>query len=98
MNADANPFCEVVMDYVIPLRFKPGDHVVVRPDLNINTVYQTFGGKNAGYRTIPTMNMVKEYSKSQKTVKLKCCGFYWTEQMLIPQSFVEQECVCESLL
>ena len=41
---------------------------------------------------------VKEYSKSQKTVKLKCCGFYWTEQMLIPQSFVEQECVCESLL
>lgn len=41
------------MDYVIPLRFKPGDHVVVRPDLNINTVYQTFGGKNAGYRTAP---------------------------------------------
>lgn len=107
MNADANPFCEVVMDYVIPLRFKPGDHVVVRPDLNTNTVYQTFGGKNAGYRTVPTMNMVrlagmesevKEYSRSQKTVKLKCCGFYWTEQMLIPQSFVEQECVCESLL
>ena len=52
MNADANPFCEVVMDHVIPLRFKPGNHVVVRPDLNINTVYQTFGGKNAGYRTI----------------------------------------------
>lgn len=25
------------MDYVIPLRFKQGDHVVVRPDLNINT-------------------------------------------------------------
>lgn len=89
------------------LKYHVGDKVMIRPDLNINTVYQTFGGKNAGYRTIPTMNMVrlagmesevKEYSKSQKTVKLKCCGFYWTEQMLIPQSFVEQECVCESLL
>lgn len=41
---------------------------------------------------------IKEYSRSQKTVKLKCCGSYWTEQMLIPKSFVEQECVCESLL
>lgn len=95
------------MDYVIPLQFKQGDHVMVRPDLNINTVYQTFGGKNAGYRATPTLNMVrlagsefeiKEYSRSQKTVKLKCCGSYWTEQMLITKSFVEQECVCESLL
>lgn len=95
------------MDYVIPLRFKQGDHVVVRPDLNINTVYQTFGGKNAGYHSAPTPNMVrlagsefeiKEYSRSQKTVKLKCCSSYWTEQMLTPKSFVEQECVCESLL
>lgn len=47
------------MDYVIPLRFKQGDHVVVRPDLNINTVYQTFGGKNAGYHSAPTPNMVR---------------------------------------
>ena len=47
------------MDYVIPLRFKQGDHVVVRPDLDINTVYQTFGGKNAGYRATPTLNMVR---------------------------------------
>lgn len=63
------------MDYVIPLQFKQGNHVMVRPDLNINTVYQTFGGKNAGYHSAPTPNMVrlagsefeiKEYSRSQK--------------------------------
>lgn len=72
------------MDYVIPLRFKQGDHVVVRPDLNINTVYQTFGGKNAGYRATPTLNMVrlagsefeiKEYSRSQKNCKTKVLWF-----------------------
>lgn len=88
-------------------KYHVGDVVIVRQDLDINTVYQTFGGKNAGYRATPTLNMVrlagsefeiKEYSRSQKTVKLKCCGSYWTEQMLIPKSFVEQECVCESLL
>lgn len=57
------------------LKYHVGDKVMIRPDLNMNTVYQTFGGKNAGYRTAPTMNMVrlagmeseiKEYSRSQK--------------------------------
>ena len=89
MNATVPLCCDVIMEQ--SLRFKPGDKVVVRSDLNRNLLYRTMGGKNTGYGIAPTTYMlqfagqkfeVKGYSKSQKTLKLKYCSCYWTEEML----------------
>lgn len=62
------------------LRFKPGDKVVVRPDLDIHIRYQALTGQNAGWGIAPSLVMtllagqefeVRSYSYSQKTLKLK---------------------------
>lgn len=89
------------------LRFKPGDRVVVNPDLNIYTRYQALTGRNAGWGIAPSLCMtllagqefeVRSYSYSQKTLKLKGLPNRWTEGMLIPADFFYSECFCESLL
>ena len=62
------------------LRFKPGDKVIIDPDLNIHTRYQALTGRNAGWGIAPSLCMtllagqefeVRSYSYSQKTLKLK---------------------------
>lgn len=89
------------------LRFKPGDKVVVRPDLDIHIRYQALTGRNAGWGIAPSLCMtllagqefeVRSYSYSQKTFKLKGLHTRWTESMLIPADFFYSECRCESLL
>ena len=89
------------------LRFKPGDKVIIDPDLNIHTRYQALTGRNAGWGIAPSLRMtllagqefeVRSYSYSQKTLKLKGLPNRWTEGMLIPADFFYSECHCESLL
>ena len=89
------------------LRFKPGDKVIIDPDLNIHTRYQALTGRNAGWGISPSLRMtllagqefeVRSYSYSQKTLKLKGLPNRWTEGMLIPADFFYSECHCESLL
>lgn len=89
------------------LLFKPGDKVIIDPDLNIHTKYQALTGRNAGWGIAPSLCMtllagqefeVKSYSYSQKTLKLKGLPNRWTESMLIPADFFYSECHCESLL
>lgn len=89
------------------LRFKPGDKVIIDPDLNTHTRYQALTGRNAGWGIAPSLCMtllagqefeVRSYSYSQKTLKLKGLPNRWTEGMLIPADFFYSECHCESLL
>lgn len=89
------------------LRFKPGDRVVVDPNLNINLRYSAMYGPNAGWGKSPSTHMVslagqefevRAYSHSKKTLKLKGCGDYWTESMLSFADFYDDECYCNSLL
>lgn len=105
MNATVHLCCDVIMEQA--LRFKPGDKVVVDPNLNVNLRYQTMYGPNAGWGTSPSVKMlqyagqemeVKGYSRSKKTLKLKGSNARWTEQMLIEASSFNHECYCTSLL
>ncbi len=86
-------------------RYKIGDAVLVRDDLEYGAYYDMVSGpypKNN--KNVATLGMsmlhgqlvhIKDYSKGQYLVK-ETDNFKWTDNMF--SSLVDNECYCESLL
>lgn len=87
------------------LMYKPGDKVMVRPDLNCDHDYVMKSGPKIGestYRVVPSMVYqagkiftIDRLNEGGKGYRLKEFDFSWNDEMFLP---ITNECFCESLL
>lgn len=84
--------------------YHPGDRVLVRPDLEVQTDYKMLSGKNSGLAWWALERMKKYAGKEIIIQEIDFRGVYranvlfdlvWTDEMLLP---LTNECVCDSLL
>jgi hypothetical protein len=86
------------------LMYKPGDKVMVRPDLNCREVYRMRSGRYNGEYTYNAIDQMVDQAGEVFTIKgprdgergytLNEIGYGWTDEMFISIN----ECCCDSLL
>lgn len=86
------------------LMYKPGDKVMVRPDLNCSEIYHMRSGRYNGDNTYNVVDQMVDQAGKVFTIQGPCkggagysleeFGYGWTDEMFIPIN----ECCCDSLL
>lgn len=86
------------------LMYKPGDKVMIRPDLNCREIYRMRSGRYNGDYTYNVIDPMADQAGKVFTIhgpsdrgsgySLEEFGYGWTDEMFIPIN----ECCCESLL
>lgn len=86
------------------LMYKPGDKVMVRPDLNCREVYRMRSGRYNGDFTYNVVDQMADQAGKVLTIlgprngergyTLNEIGYGWTDEMFVPIN----ECCCDSLL
>lgn len=86
------------------LMYKPGDKVMVRPDLNCSEIYRMRSGRYDGEYTYNAIDQMVDQAGEVFTIKgprdgergytLNEIGYGWTDEMFISIN----ECCCDSLL
>lgn len=86
------------------LMYKPGDKVMVRPDLNCNEVYRMRSGIFNGDHTYNAVDQMVDHAGEVFTIQgprdggwgysLTEIGYGWTDEMFVSIN----ECCCDSLL
>lgn len=86
------------------LMYKPGDKVMVRPDLNCREVYRMRSGRYNGDFTYNVVDQMADQAGKVLTIlgprdggagySLEELAYGWTDEMFISIN----ECCCESLL
>lgn len=88
------------------LMYKPGDKVMIRPDLSCHKVYAILSGRHNGEDTYNVVDQMVDQAGKIFTIKgpragergytLNEIGYGWTDEMFISVSV--NECYCDSLL
>lgn len=86
------------------LMYKPGDKVMIRPDLNCREVYRMRSGRYNGDFTYNVVDQMVDQAGKVFTIQgprdggdgytLNEIGYGWTDEMFISIN----ECCCDSLL
>lgn len=86
------------------LMYKPGDKVMIRPDLSCREVYRMRSGRYNGEYTYNAIDQMVDMAGEVFTIKgprdgergytLEEIGYGWTDEMFVPIN----ECCCDSLL
>lgn len=86
------------------LMYKPGDRVMIRPDLNCRKIYCMKSGSYNGNYTYDVVDQMADQAGKVFTIRcprdggagysLREFDYGWTDEMFIPIN----ECCCESLL
>ena len=86
------------------LMYKPGDKVMIRPDLSCREVYRMRSGCYDGEYTYNAIDQMVDMAGEVFTIKgprdgergytLEEIGYGWTDEMFVPIN----ECCCDSLL
>lgn len=86
------------------LMYKPGDKVMIRPDLNCREVYRMRSGRYNGDFTYNVVDQMADQAGKVLTIlgprgggagySLEEFDYGWTDEMFIPIN----ECCCDSLL
>lgn len=86
------------------LMYKPGDKVMIRPDLNCREIYYMRSGRYNGDCTYNAIDQMVDMAGEVFTIKgprdgergytLEEFGYGWTDEMFVPIN----ECCCYSLL
>lgn len=86
------------------LMYKPGDKVMIRPDLSCREVYRMRSGRYDGEYTYNAIDQMVDMAGEVFTIKgprdgergytLEEIGYGWTDEMFVPIN----ECCCDSLL
>lgn len=86
------------------MMYKPGDKVMIRPDLREYECYYMLSGPKKGkgmFRTVPSMVAqagkvftIKKIRENGRGYQLKEYDFGWTDSMFESAN----ECICDSLL
>lgn len=88
------------------LMYKPGDKVMVRPDLSSLEIYRMKSGQQNGRHTYNVVDQMVDQAGKIFTIRgvretefgytLEEYGYSWTDEMFLPAD--QNECFCESLL
>lgn len=86
------------------LMYKPGDKVMIRPDLNCREIYCMRSGRHNGDYTYNVVDQMVDQAGKVFTIQGPCdgergytlneIGYGWTDEMFISIN----ECCCDSLL
>lgn len=86
------------------LMYKPGDKVMIRPDLNCRGIYCMRSGRHNGDFTYNVVDQMADQAGKVLTIlgprdggagySLEELDYGWTDEMFIPIN----ECCCDSLL
>lgn len=86
------------------LMYKPGDKVMIRPDLSCSKIYSMRSGRHNGDYNYGVVDQMADQAGKIFTIQgprngergytLNEIGYGWTDEMFIPIN----ECCCDSLL
>lgn len=86
------------------LMYKPGDKVMVRPDLSCREIYRMRSGRYSGDYTYNVVDQMADQAGKVLTIlgprdggagySLEEFDYGWTDEMFVPIN----ECCCDSLL
>lgn len=86
------------------LMYKPGDKVMIRPDLNCREIYRMRSGRHNGDNNYGVIDQMADQAGKIFTIQgprnnedgysLEEFGYGWTDEMFVSVN----ECCCDSLL